>query len=299
VGTIGTSGTRMIVLTTGAEGHFYTLSVRGPDDPVLDANSPVLVDELGVEVYEIDQRPGSCSPIPEESPCFGILASITPVPATAGSYNTGFPNFHPAGDSFTVAGVPITVAAASGDRLTVTVEGGVTDSGWFTDDDTSVFEADIEWVAAAGITKGCNPPRGDFFCPNNTVTRGQMAAFLVRALGLPASNADAFTDDETSVFEADINALAASGITTGCTDTQFCPNAPVTRGQMAAFLKRAYGLAPSDDDPFTDDEASVFEADINALAASGITTGCTETQFCPRNDVTRGQMAAFLKRAGR
>ncbi|RLE26461.1 MAG: hypothetical protein DRJ50_00860 [Actinobacteria bacterium] len=53
--------------------------------------------------------------------------------------------------------------------------------GTFTDDDTSIFEADIEWLASEGITRGCNPPTNDRFCPDNNVTRGQMAAFLVRA----------------------------------------------------------------------------------------------------------------------
>lgn len=52
--------------------------------------------------------------------------------------------------------------------------------GTFTDDDDSIFEADIEWLASAGVTKGCNPPTNDLFCPNNSVTRGQMAAFMRR-----------------------------------------------------------------------------------------------------------------------
>jgi len=46
-----------------------------------------------------------------------------------------------------------------------------------------LFAADIEWLADAGITKGCNPPVNDEFCPDGLVTRGQMAAFLHRALG--------------------------------------------------------------------------------------------------------------------
>ncbi len=69
-----------------------------------------------------------------------------------------------------------------------------------------------------------------------------MAAFLNRALDLPAGAPDVFSDDDTSVFEADIDALAGSGITKGCnppTNDMFCPNNPVTRGQMAAFLYRA------------------------------------------------------------
>ena len=52
--------------------------------------------------------------------------------------------------------------------------------GTFTDDDNSVFEMDIEWLAAHGITAGCNPPANDHFCPDDNVTRGQMAAFLHR-----------------------------------------------------------------------------------------------------------------------
>lgn len=55
--------------------------------------------------------------------------------------------------------------------------------GTFTDDDTSMFEADIEWLAATGVTRGCNPPANDHFCPDSNVTRGQMAAFMRRFAG--------------------------------------------------------------------------------------------------------------------
>jgi hypothetical protein len=54
----------------------------------------------------------------------------------------------------------------------------------FVDDDGSIFESDIERIAEAGITKGCNPPVNDRFCPDDLVTRGQMAAFLARTLDL-------------------------------------------------------------------------------------------------------------------
>ena len=55
---------------------------------------------------------------------------------------------------------------------------------YFDDDNGSTFEDDINRLAAAGITQGCNPPANTKFCPNDLVTRGQMASFLVRALGL-------------------------------------------------------------------------------------------------------------------
>jgi len=49
--------------------------------------------------------------------------------------------------------------------------------GTFTDDDTSPFEPDIEWMASSGVTLGCGP---GVFCPDDFVTRGQMAAFMHR-----------------------------------------------------------------------------------------------------------------------
>jgi hypothetical protein len=165
---------------------------------------------------------------------------------------------------------------------------------YFTDTIGHLFEHHISWLFMNGIAKGCGQ---NFYCPEAVVTREQMASFLVRALSLPATATDFFTDDETSVHEADINRLAASGVTTGCTATLFCPTQAVTRQEMASFLVRALDLPATSTDNFTDDESSVHEADINALAASGITTGCAATRFCPTAGVTRGQMAAFLMRA--
>ncbi|MCP4305028.1 MAG: hypothetical protein GY788_09175 [bacterium] len=171
----------------------------------------------------------------------------------------------------------------------------------FVDDGDSVFEDDIEWLAATGITRGCNPPADDRYCPTASVTRGQMAAFLVRALGLTATGSIGFSDDDNSVFEDDIEKLAASAITTGCNaaGTRFCPDQSVTRGQMAAFLVRALDLKDVGSVDFVDDDQSIFEDDIEKLATAGITTGCNAagTEFCPNDPVTRGQMAAFLRRA--
>lgn len=45
---------------------------------------------------------------------------------------------------------------------------------------THTFHADIEWLEAAGVTKGCNPPTNNLYCPDDDVTRGQMAAFMKR-----------------------------------------------------------------------------------------------------------------------
>jgi uncharacterized protein YkwD len=175
------------------------------------------------------------------------------------------------------------------------------DDGGFIDIDGSIFEADIEWLAAQGITNGCNPPSNTMYCPDDPVTREVMAVYLARALDLPAATKDYFSDDNGSMFEADVNRIAEAGITIGCGPKAFCPHNVVDRGQMAAFLVRALGL--TDDgggDLFTDDDKSIFENDIDKLATAGTTKGCNppaNTQFCPKLPVDRGAMAAFLHRA--
>ena len=164
----------------------------------------------------------------------------------------------------------------------------------FTDIADSMFKTDIIWLFESGITSGCSPT---LFCPTGSVTRGQMAAFLDRALKLPPTTTDFFTDDDGTMFEASINRLAAAEITTGCTPTTFCPTATVRRDEMASFLTRAFDLPSTTTDFFTDDTGNIHEININRLAASGITTGCSATTFCPSSQVSRGQMAAFLHRA--
>lgn len=175
--------------------------------------------------------------------------------------------------------------------------------GTFRDDDGNMFEEEIERLARAGVTSGCNPPANDLFCPDGAVTRGQMAAFLVRALeweGRPAEGD--FVDDEGSVFETDIELLAGAEVTRGCNppdNSRFCPHRAVTRAEMATFLGRALGLEPSDHQAFADTAGSVHRRWINALFEAGITVGCAgDDKYCPDEPVTRSQMAAFLVRAG-
>ena len=165
----------------------------------------------------------------------------------------------------------------------------------FTDIAATTFEQDIDWLFAKGITVGCTPTT---YCPDRAVSRGEMASFLVRMFQLTAGwDIDAFTDDDGTTHEQDINRLAASGITVGCTETTFCPNAPVRRDEMASFLVRAIPLtAGAGDDYFRDDNGTTHEADIDRTAAAGITTGCGTWRYCPASSVTRGQMAGFLHR---
>lgn len=173
-------------------------------------------------------------------------------------------------------------------------QGSIVDNHLFWDMVDSPFRGDVEATFSRGVTFGCSPI---YYCPTSPTTREVMAAFLANALDLPSTSRDYFTDDEGSPHEDAINRVAEAKVTAGCGPGRFCPTGSVTRGQMAAFLGRAFALRWTSRDYFTDDARSIFQGDINRLAASGITAGCGGTRFCPNGLVNRDQMAAFLWRA--
>jgi hypothetical protein len=106
----------------------------------------------------------------------------------------------------------------------------------------------IDRLAALGVTLGCGTDGAGkpLFCPTGLVTREQMAAFLVRSLGEfnpPTPASQRFLDVlPSNMFYNFIDRLAELGISNGCGGGNYCPKAIVTRGQMAAFLVRAFKL---------------------------------------------------------
>lgn len=173
--------------------------------------------------------------------------------------------------------------------------------GTFSDDDGNVHEKNIEIIAQRGITLGCNPPLNNKFCPEAQITRGQMAAFIARALQLPEGGEIPYTDVVGNKFEPAIRSIQAAGIGFGCTETEFCPDVPLLRHEMAELLVRAFGYDnPTSTDYFVDDEGNEFEDSINALAAHRVTMGCNppaNTNYCPDMPLKRSQMATFFVRA--
>ena len=111
-----------------------------------------------------------------------------------------------------------------------------TSTDYFSDDDGTTHEANINRLRAAGITTGCAVGA---YCPNDTVTRGQMASFIVRAADFTVgAGRDYFYDDNGTTHEANIDRSAAAGVASGCATWRYCPAGPVTREQMAGFLHR-------------------------------------------------------------
>ena len=117
---------------------------------------------------------------------------------------------------------------------------------------------------------------------------------------------------DTDPSNAEITCLVNSGVTTGVTATTYEPNSPVTRRQMALFLKRVADTADANDTgtqvtalpagdgttPYTDiaGESAAVKAAIDQLDEAGIAQGTTATTFAPDATVTRRQMAKFLVR---
>ncbi len=162
----------------------------------------------------------------------------------------------------------------------------------------------VEALARAGITGGCGLGN---FCPDALVSRAQMAVFLERSMRgssyvPPPATGNVFLDVGASDFAAAyIEQLYQDGITGGCGNSNYCPDATVTRDAMAVFLLRArYGrdyTPPAPSGTFTDVDPGYWAAAwIEQLAAEGITGGCGGGNYCPQAPVTRAQMAVFLVR---
>lgn len=158
----------------------------------------------------------------------------------------------------------------------------------------SPYATDIAWAISTGTMPRCGIL---LFCPNDWVTRGQLARFIDRAVDLPETTTDFFTDDEGSPDESAINRVAAARINGGCGGGRFCPDLLVTRGDTATMLVRAYALPLTSEDHFADDETSPNEGHINRAYEAGVMTGCGGTNFCPTKGVTRAELASFLHRA--
>lgn len=150
---------------------------------------------------------------------------------------------------------------------------------------------------------GCGEDR---LCPTEPIQRWELAVALVRVIDgddpAAVSHSRHRDVDGEEWWAAHIERIAELGIPLGCfSDPEnFCPFDPVSRGEMASVLVRAFGLSPASGSAgFVDTDAGERGDDIDALYAAGITAGCElePLRFCPSKAMTRSQAATFLFRA--
>lgn len=180
------------------------------------------------------------------------------------------------------------------DEVVVNTNGRVGCADPFVDDNDSVHAPDLTEMYARRLLFGCGERRS---CPHDDLTRGEFAAMVQRVIRTPAGP-NVFSDDNGHFAEDEINSLARAGILRGCnppTNTLVCPDAPITRAEVAAMVSRMLGL-PAAPDAFRDDNGHWAEADINAIAAAGITRGCDTRAYCPGRRMTRGEAGTFMLR---
>lgn len=166
----------------------------------------------------------------------------------------------------------------------------------------------IEALRQKNIINGCttNPNR---FCPNDTVTRAQVAYFLLRGkyggdFNPPSPTSPSFTDvNPSSAYYPWVEYLKTTGITSGCDKDRYCPSITLTRSQFAIMLLRAkhggsYIPPTATGTLFSDIPASHPQAAwIEALKNQGITSGCSTTEYCPNKPITRSEAAIFTRNA--
>jgi hypothetical protein len=258
---------------------------------------------------------------------FGPLSNVAPGTAPFGLSAT-------AGSSLTVTFTSNTssVCTVSGSTLTILISGGCSITAsqagnasyaaapsvtqnftvLFADvQPTDYYYAAINSLAQHGITAGCG---SNDYCPQESITRAQMAIFVVRTV----YGSDNFTYSPTPIFAdvqpADfgfqwIQKLSELGITAGCAANMYCPNDDVTRDEMAIFIIRArLGLYLAGSPPLFTYSTTPFFADepsndfgfpwVQRLKEENITAGCSATDYCPSEPVIRGDMAIFIMRGG-
>lgn len=183
------------------------------------------------------------------------------------------------------------------------------------------FHDFIGKLYARGITGGCDDPGPSqlrSYCPGTSITRQEMAVFVIRAMGIdpPFGRPNPFNDvDPNSPYYRFIVDMFTRGLTSGCGTVDpttglrpFCPVNNVSRAEMAVFIERAIGVtSPPTGTPQLFSDVTTGSSwgwaydYINDIGRRGITGGCGAVDpmtglrpYCPGNSITRGEMAVFM-----
>ena len=235
--------------------------------------------------------------------------NLNPGTSNPGTYNPGTSNpgtSNPGGGSSNSGSSTVGESSGDGSDSSEDESDDVTpldDAG----DAGTETEAAINALHRLGVFTGtlCQSNR---LCPNDPMQRWIAAVWLVRLIDGddPAAVTESRFEDvnassmwEDSVWYAPhVERLADLEVTVGCTQDplRFCPDANLTRAQVASWVARAFDLESAESQGFVDAVGSVHEANINAVVAAGVMSGCSTDpkNFCLDDTVTKGEMARYV-----
>jgi len=161
-------------------------------------------------------------------------------------------------------------------------------------DVSSFYAPAVDYLVRHQITQGFSDTE---FGVSRQIIRADAAIWLARELNLTTTSAteSGFTDVPERAERA-VSALKEAGIINGKTAISFGAYDPLTRGEMAIILQRAYNLSSNGKSSAFTDVSSRYKEAVDALVANNVTNGITATEFGVSHPITRGQLAVFLYR---
>ena len=154
------------------------------------------------------------------------------------------------------------------------------------------FAEAVQWSVDNQIT-GID---GSCFAPDEPVSRGETAVWMWRMAGEPEAAAHSFVDVTAASQQQPVAWMVDVGVTTGTSDTTFSPDRGLSRVEVAAFLWRLAGKPEAVAHSFVDVLSDWQQGPVSWMAATGITTGTSPTEFSPDGTLNRAELVTFLYR---
>ena len=152
----------------------------------------------------------------------------------------------------------------------------------------------IQKMVDAGVVAG--QPDGTFK-PDNNISRAEFATLVVKAFKLEEKAGKVFTDTSDHWAKAFISTANANGIVSGYSDTEFGPNDPITREQMAVMIVKAAGWKAEGAAKVFPDDASISawaKEAVSTASAQGVIKGRPDGNFDPKANATRAEAAVVI-----
>ena len=169
---------------------------------------------------------------------------------------------------------------------------------------TEWYHDGVHWALAKELMNGIG---NGSFAPNGTTTRAMVVTMLWRLEGKPDGGSSPFTDVPADTWYTQAVSWAAeAGVVKGVSETEFAPDTPVTREQLAAILYRyaqakGWDVSVGEDTNILsyDDAFSVSGWAMEAMqwaCGAGILNGRTASTLVPGGNATRAEIATMFMR---